>query len=66
MDEVAEAVRTALAAHTPRFESVRLLLRPGGERDRQVVPVALRDELASLVVEEPDLGAYDEHTWGDR
>lgn len=66
MDEVAEAVRTALAAHTPRFESVRLLLRPDSERDQPVVPVVLRDELDSLVVEDPDLGAYDEESWGDR
>ncbi len=66
LDEVAEAVRAALAAHTPRLESVRLLLRPRSERDQHVAPVTLRDELASLVVEEPDLGAYDQHIRGDR
>jgi len=67
LEEVAEAVRAALQAGTPRLESVRLLLQQDTRgRDGCVPPVALeREELASVTVEEPDLEEYDD-TWGER
>lgn len=60
LDRVADAVRAALQAKTPRLESIRLLLR-GREGDRapaDPVPIA-RPDLAAVRVEAPDLAAYD-------
>lgn len=59
LDEVEKAVRAALAAATPRYESVRLLLRREGDPG-EVPPVRLeRDDLKAVHVAEPDLAAYD-------
>ena len=64
LDEVTAAVEAALAADTPRLESVRYLLR----RDDDAVgvpPVPLeRPDLARVEVAAPDLAAYD-RVWGE-
>ena len=61
LDEVAEAVRAALEAGTPRLASVRLLLQRDKAGNGCVPPVSLeRDALAAVTVEEPDLDAYDD------
>jgi len=63
--EVEQAVRAALAAATPRYESVRLLLR--GERPSgEVAPVPIgRDDLRAVQVADPDLAAYDRELTGE-
>jgi transposase len=63
--EVEQAVRAALAAATPRYESVRLLLRGKGPPD-EAAPVRLeRDDLQGVQVAEPDLEAYDRALIGE-
>ena len=65
LEKVEEAVRAALAAVTPRYESVRLLLR-GGAPAREVAPVRIdRDDLKAVRVAEPDLQAYDRDLFGE-
>lgn len=65
LEKVEEAVRAALAAVTPRYESVRLLLR-GGAPAREVAPVRIdRDDLKAVRVAEPDLQAYDRELFGE-
>jgi transposase len=60
LEEVADAVRCALAADTPRYESVRLLLRSGDGDPGPVAPAPVgREDLAAVRVEAPDLSAYD-------
>jgi len=63
--KVEEAVRAALTAATPRYESVRLLLR-GGTQACEVAPVRIdRDDLRGVCVAEPDLAAYDRQLLGE-
>ncbi|MHC4579793.1 MAG: IS21 family transposase [Planctomycetota bacterium] len=66
LEEVETAVRAALAAATPRYESVRLLLRGRGPARDAVAPVLVdRDDLATVRVAEPDLEAYDRELLGE-
>lgn len=65
-DDVEEAVRAALAAGTPRYESVRLLLRSPGPDRAAVAPVPIdRADLNAVRVAEPDLEAYDRGLVGE-
>lgn len=66
LEEVEQAVGAALAADTPRYESVRVLLRPP-QRDTETPPAPVcRADLAAMTIAEPDLSAYDRalHTEG--
>ena len=58
--EVEEAVQDALRSGSPRYETVRLLLRRAQRAGKaQVRSVPVRAELAAMRVPEPDLEAYD-------
>lgn len=59
LEDVTQAVEAALKAGTPRLETVRMLLRPPGERgDTDPVPLR-RADLAGVKVAAPDLASYD-------
>lgn len=63
--EVEQAVRAALDAATPRYESVRLLLRGEGSSG-EVAPVPIRRaDLRAMQVVDPDLEAYDRELTGE-
>ncbi len=58
--EVEEAVQDALRSGSPRYETVRLLLRRAQRAGKaQVRSVPVRAELAAMRVPEPELEAYD-------
>ena len=58
--EVEAAVQEALRSGSPRYETVRLLLRRAQRAGMpQVRPVPVRAELAAMRVPEPVLEAYD-------
>ena len=59
LDEVAAAVGKALAADTPRLESVRYLLLQDDESGAVPPARVERADLAALAIAEPDLALYD-------
>ena len=65
-EKVEQAVRASIIADTPRFESIRLLLRgKGPDRNATAAAQVKREDLKTIEVAEPDLAAYDRELVGE-